>query len=139
MRVGTVPQGSPLDSPGKFFRLEITRSVSFPEVSTDSVVILCSHLERLESEFAPQRLPDIPLAVFPSAQEVVVIGRIGKDGDPLVILGRSTEKGDTSDVNFFDRVCESASRFRDGLGEWVEVANHDRDGRNRLGFEILFV
>ena len=139
MRVGTISEWRPLDSSSELLRFEITRSVSFPEVSADSVIILGCHLECLESKFASQRLSDIPLTVPPSAQEAIVIGGIGKDGDPLVILGRSAKKGDTSNVNLFDRVCESASRFRDGLGEWIEVADHDRDGGNRLGFEILFV
>jgi len=139
VRVGTIPEGRPLDSPSEFFRLEIARSISFPEVSTDSIVILGRHLECLESKFASQRLSDIPLAVLPSAQETIVIGRIGEDGDPLVVLGCGTEKGNTSNVNLFHRVCESAFRFRDGLGERIKVADHDRDGGNRLGFEILFV
>jgi len=66
MRISTVPQGSPLNSSSKFFRLEVTRSVLLPEVSADSLVILGRHLERLEREFASQSLPNIPLTVFPS-------------------------------------------------------------------------
>ena len=139
MRVGTVPQGSPLNSPSKFFRLEVARSVLLPEISTDCFVVLGRHLERLERELTPQRLADIPLAVPPRLQEPIIIGRIGKDGDPLVILGRSAEKRDTPNIDLLDRVGEGASRFRDGFGEGIEVADHDRDGRNRLGFEILFV
>jgi hypothetical protein len=139
MRVGTVPQGSPLNSPSEFFRLEVARSVLLPEVSTNGFVVLGRHLKRLERELTPQRLADISLTVLPSLQEAIVIGRIGKDGDPLVILGRSAEKRDAANINLLDRVCEGASRFRDGFGEGVEVADHDRDGRNRLGFEILFV
>ena len=139
MRVCTVPQRRPLNSSSKFFRLEIARSVLLPKVSTDSFVVLGRHLKCLEREFAPERLSDISLPVFPSLEEAIVIGGIGKDGDPLVIFGRGTKKGDTPNVNLFDRICESAPRVRDGFGEWVEVADHDRDGRNRLGFEILFV
>ena len=56
-----------------------------------------------------------------------------------MILGRSAKKGNTSDINLFDRIRNSAPWFRDRFGEWIEVANHDRDGRNRQGFEILFV
>lgn len=130
MRVCTVSQRGPLNSSSEFFRLEITRSVFFPEVSADSVVILGRHLEGFEREFAPQCLPNVPLTIFPSLQEAVIIRRIGEDGDPLVILGCCTKKGNTSDIDFFDRICEGAPRFCDGFGEWVEVADHDRDGRN---------
>ena len=139
MRVSTVPQRSPLNSSSKFFRLEITGSVLLPEVSTDSLVVLGRRLERFEREFASQRLSDIPLTVLPSFQKVIVIGRIGKDGDPFMILCRGPQKGDPSDVDLLDRICKSASRFCDGFGERIEVANHNRYGRNRLGFEILFV
>ena len=139
MRVSTVPQGCPLNSSSKFFRLEIARSIFLSEVSTNGLVVLCRHLKCLEREFASQRLPNIPLTVLPSLQKVVVIGRIGKDGDPFVILRRSPKKGDPSNINLLDRVCESTSRFCDSFGERIEVANHDRDGRNRLGFEIRFV
>lgn len=66
MRIGTVPQRSPLNSPSELFWLEITRSVLLPEVSADSLVILGRHLERLEREFASQRLSNIPLAFLPS-------------------------------------------------------------------------
>lgn len=128
MRVGTVPQGGPLNSSSKLFWLEITRSISFPEVSTDSLVVLGCHLERLEREFAPQCLSNIPLAVLPSLQEVIVIGGIGKHRNPFVILGRSPEKGDASNINLLNCICESASRFCDGFGEWIEVADYDRDG-----------
>ena len=139
MRVGTVPQGSPLNRSSKLPGLEITRSVFLSEVSADSVVILCRHLESLERECTSQRLSDIPLAVLPSLEEAIIIGGIGKDGDPFVILGCSTKKGNTPNINLLDCVCESASRFRDCFGERIEVANHDRDGRNRLSLEILFV
>jgi hypothetical protein len=139
MRVGTVPQRSPLNSSSKFFRLEITRSVLLPEVSADSLVVPGRRLERLECELASQRLSNVPLTILPSLQKVIVIGGIGKDGDPFVILCRSPQKGDPSNVDLLDRICESASRFCDCFGERIEVANHDRYGRNRLGFEILFV
>lgn len=137
--IGTISQRSPLDLPGKLFRVKITGSVFLPEVSADSIVIFGGHLKRLESKFAPKLLPDIPLAVFPSLQEAVVIGGIGKDGDPFVILSRSTEKGNTPDVDLLDRVREGTTWFRDGLGERIEIANHDKDGRNGLSFEVLFV
>lgn len=139
MRVGTVPERSPLNSSSEFFRFEITRGIFLPEVSTDGFVVLGCHLECLERELASQRLANVPLTVLPSLQKVTVIGGIGKHGDPFVILGRSAEKGNTSNINLLDRICEGTSRFFDGFGEWIEVANHDRDGGNRLGFEVLFV
>lgn len=73
MRVCTVPQRSPLNGSGEFLRFEITRGVFLPEVSTDNVIVLGCHLESLEREFVPQRLPNIPLTIFPSLQEAVVI------------------------------------------------------------------
>jgi len=88
MRVGAIPQRSPLNSSSKFFRLEITRSVLLPEVSADSLVVFGRRLKRFEREFPSQRLPNIPLTVLPSLQKVIVIGGIGKDGDPFVILCR---------------------------------------------------
>ena len=139
MRVGTIPEGSPLNSSSELFRLEVAGSVFLPEISTDSLVVFGCHFKRLERKFASQSLPNISLAVLPSLQKVAVIGRIGKDGDPFVILGSGPEKGNPSNVDFLDRVCKSASRFCNGFGERIEVANHDRDERNRLGFEISFV
>ena len=139
MRVGAISQRSPLNSSGKLFRVEITGSVFLPEVSADTIVVFGRHLKRLKSKFAPKLFSDIPLTVLPSLQEVIVIGGIGKDGDPFVILCRSTKKGNTPDINLLDRVLEGTFRFCDGLSERVEIANDDRDGRNRLSFEILLV
>lgn len=139
MRVGTISQGSPLNCSGKLFWVEITGSVFLPEVSADSIVVFCRHLKCLESKFTPKLLSDVSLTVLPSLQEVIVIGGIGKDGDPFVIFGRGTKKGNATDINLLDRVRKGASRFCDGLSERIEVANHDRDGRNRLSFEILLV
>lgn len=139
VRVGTISKRSPLNHSGKLFRVEIAGSVFLPEVPADSIVVFGRHLKRLESEFAPKLLPDILLTVLPGLEEAIVIGGIGKDGDPFVILGRSTKKGNTPNINLLDRVLEGASRFYDSLGERIEVANHDRDGRYRLSFEILLV
>jgi hypothetical protein len=131
VRVCTISQRGSLNSSGELFLVEITGSIFLPEVSADSIVVFGCHLKRLESEFAPKILSDIPLTVLPSLQEVIVIGGIGKDGDPFVVLGRSTEKGNAPDIDFFDCVGEGTPRFCDGLSERIEVANHDCDGRNR--------
>ena len=47
-----------------------------------------------------------------------------------MIFGRSAKKGNAPDVDLLDRIREGASRFRDGLSERVEIADHYRDGRN---------
>lgn len=139
VRVGTITQRGPLNRPSELFWVKIAGSIFLPEISTDSIVIFRCHFERLERKFAPKLLPNIPLTVLPSFQEVIIIGGIGKNGDPFVILRRSTEERNASDINLLDRIFEGAPRFCDGLGERIEVANDDRDGRNRLSLEILFV
>ena len=139
MRICTIPQGSSLNCSCELFRAKIAGSILLSEVSADGIVVFCCHLERFEREFAPELLSNISLTMFPSLEEAIIIGGIGKDGDPLVILCRGAEKSNTPDINLLDRIRESASRFSDGLGERVEVADNDRNWGNRLSFEILFV
>ena len=125
MRVSTISQRGSLNRSSKLFRVQITGSVLLPEISADGIVVFGRHFKRLESKFTPKILSDIPLAVLPSFQEVIVIGGIGKDGDPFVVLSRSAKKGDTPDINFLYGVGKGAPRFCDCLCERIEVANDD--------------
>lgn len=56
-----------------------------------------------------------------------------------MVFSSSTEKGDTADIDFLDGICDCASGFGDGIGEGVEVADDDGDGRDVLGLEVLLI
>jgi hypothetical protein len=132
VRIGTVSQHHSLH------RVTLgRRRILLSKVATDRVVILGSHLERLERKTVPQCLTDV--AVFPSVQERIVIRRIGQHTHPLVVLGRRSEKGDTPDVDLLDGFRERTARFRDGGRKWIEVANDDGDLGDGLVCEVALV
>lgn len=56
-----------------------------------------------------------------------------------MVFSGGAQEGDAPDVDFLYGVCELAVGFGDGGGEWVKVADDDRDRRDRLGLQILFV
>lgn len=63
-----------------------------PEVITDRRVVLRRLLEGLQRELAAQGLRDIAGLLDPGVEEGVVVGRVGEDGDTLVVLGGSAEE-----------------------------------------------
>ena len=74
---------------------------------------------------------------FPESQELVVILGIREDDDSLVILSRSSKKGNSSNVYLLHRFGDRGSRdLGDSLVERVEVADDDSDGRDLLSVEI---
>jgi len=113
------------------------RSILLSKVATDRIVVLGGHLERLERKTVTQRLTHV--AVFPSIQERVVVRRIGQHTYSLVVLGRRSEKGDTSDIDLLDGVRERAARFRDGGRKGIEVADDDVDLGDGLVCEVALV
>ena len=86
MRIRSVPKGNPLDWCGKSVHRELSGCVLLSEVPTDSRVICGGHLKRFQRQLASQILTDITLAIRERVKEGGVIGRIGKDGNTLVVL-----------------------------------------------------
>lgn len=56
-----------------------------------------------------------------------------------MVLRGSTEKSDTTDVDLLDSISERAAGLRDSLGEGVQVADDDGDGRDGLRLQILLI
>jgi hypothetical protein len=83
---------------------------------------------------------NLSLSSLPLRKEFLVILGIGEDDNSVVVLGSSTEKGYTSDVNFLDGFRDRRRRNAgDSLVERVEVANDDRDRSDLLGEEVGLV
>lgn len=113
------------------------RRILLSKVATDRVVVLGSHLERLEREAVSQRLTHV--AIFPSLQEGIVIRRIGQYTHAFVVLGRRSEEGDTPNIDLLDGVRERTAGFGDGGGKRIEVADDDGDLANGLINEVALV
>lgn len=137
--VGTISQGHSLHITSKLVRREFGTSILVSEVSADSIIILGGHLECLQCELAAEGLIHISLAVGEGGKEFPVIGRVREDRNTGVILGRGTQKGDSSDVNFLDGISKRAVCFRDSFRKGVEVADDNGDGRNSLRFQVFLV
>ena len=56
-----------------------------------------------------------------------------------MVLGRRSEKGDTSDVDLLDGVRKRTAGFRDGGGKGIEVADDDGDLGDGLICEVALV
>jgi hypothetical protein len=55
---------------------------------------------------------------------VVVVG-VADNGDARVVLGRSSQKSDTADVNLLDGLGDGDIDLGNSLGEGVEVADYE--------------
>jgi len=80
---------------------------------------------------------DLTLSSLELGEELLVILGIREDDNTVVVLGSSTEKGDTSNVNFLNGFGNRRRRdASDGFVERVKVANNDGDGSDLLGDEV---
>ena len=107
-----------------------------PEVG-DGGIVVGRMLEGLEGIVIAALLGD--LAGLELAQELGIVGRIAEDRNAAVVLGGGSDEGYAANVDLLDCICERAAGLRDGGRERVEVANDDRDGRDALRLQILFV
>lgn len=139
MGVRTVAKRNPLDGADEFLRSAVRRRVLLPEVPADGVVVPGGHLECLQRELAPERLADVAVALRPRLEELCVVRGVGQHGHAGVVLGGGAEQRDTANVDLLDRIGERAAGLGDSLGERVQVAYNDGDGRDGLGLEILLI
>ena len=56
-----------------------------------------------------------------------------------MVLRGSAQKGYTSDVDFFNGICESASFLGDSIREGIEVTDDDGNWCDAVGVEIFLV
>lgn len=56
-----------------------------------------------------------------------------------MVFSRSAEKCDASDIYLLNCIGESAIRFGDRRRERVKIAYDNRDRRDALSFEIVFI
>ena len=138
VRVGAVAQCHPLHRPGQALARRGI-GILLPKIPADGLVVLRRHLECLEREFAPDRLPDVALPRLPRVEKLGVVRRVREHRDARVVLRRCTEEGDAADIDLLDGICERAVGLRYGLGERVEVADDDRDGGDGLGGKVLMI
>lgn len=94
----------------------------------------------LDCHAAAEIIRHLAITVFPLLKEFVVVGRVREDNDPVVVLGSSTEKGDTSDVDLFDGLGDGRRRnASDCLVERVQVADYYRDRSDLLSLKVGLV
>ena len=139
VRVRAVTQSNTLDQSDGLVLWTIRRSVLLSEVTADGIVVLGGHLESLQGKLAASSLANVAATLLPCLKELSIVPRVRKDGDTLMVLSGSTEESDSTNVNLLNRVCERAVWLGDRLGEWVEVADNDRNGRDGLRLQILFI
>ena len=82
-------------------------------------------------------LSDGSVSGLPEGQELGIVVGIRKDDDSSVVLGCRTEKGNSSNVDLLDGLCDRGSGdLGDRLVERVEVADDYGDGCNLLSLEV---
>lgn len=138
VRVGTVPQTQPLVSntgASLHFLLNAGSSVNLPEVITDSLVVALGVLECLDGKTSPGLGRNLALGSELSDNGLIV-GRRRNDGDTTMILGSSTKKGDTADVDLLNGTGKGAVRLCGLKDERVKVADNESDGRDLVGSKV---
>lgn len=139
VRVRAVAKGDALHRSSKLVLGQFSGSILLSEVTADSLVVPSSLLESLKGQVASLLLINVALALLPGLKELGVVLGIREDGNTSVIFGGCTEQSNTSDIDFFDCVGESAGGLGDRFGEGIQVANHDGDGRDRLSLKISLI
>lgn len=76
MGVRTITERDALDDASELVLRAVLRSVLLPEVAADCIVVLGSHLERLQGELAAGGLPDIAIALLPCLEELGVVAGV---------------------------------------------------------------
>lgn len=112
-------------------------SVLLSEELGDGGIVVGSVLEGLEGIGVAARLGD--LALLKLAQEASVVVGVAKDGDTLVVLGCSTDKGNTTNIDLLDGLGDADVDLGDGVLEGVQVADNVVDLVDVLLGKILLV
>lgn len=128
MRVGAISKGSVLFA---------VAGVLLAEELGDSSIVVGSMLESLEGIAVTAGLGD--LALLELLEEASVIVRIAENSDALVVLGGSTDKSNTTDVNLLNGLRDADVDLGDGILEGVEVADDIIDLVDVLLGEVLLV
>ncbi|KAH3665931.1 hypothetical protein OGAPHI_004120 [Ogataea philodendri] len=128
VRISTVSQ----------WELRDTLRVLLSEEVGDGTVVVCGVFKSLQSEDLSGLVGNVTFS-GQFLQEMRVVLRIGQDGHSGVVLGGSSEQGDTTNVNFFDSLFDGDIDFSNRLLEWVQVANNKVDLFDVLLGEIVFI
>lgn len=138
VRVGTVSERQSLvanTGSGNQVLFGIGRRVHLSEVVCDRLVVGLGAFERLQCQSSLGRVGD-GLVLLPFAQDDVVVRGRRNDRDTGMVLGRSSEKGDTSDVDLLNGTGERAVGLLSLQNERVKVADDQGDGRDLVGSQV---
>ena len=117
--------------------LQTVASVLLAEEARDGGVVVGGLLEGLQGIVLAASLVDgTSLELL---EELVVVGGVRQNGDTLVVLGRSAEQSDTTDIDLLDGLVNGDVDLGDGLLEGVQVANDEVNLGDLLLGEVLLV
>lgn len=128
MRVGAISKGAVLFA---------VAGVLLAEELGDSSIVVGSMLKSLEGIAVTAGLSD--LALLELLEEASVVVRVAEDSDALVVLGGSTDKSNTTNVNLLNGLRDADVDLGDGILEGVEVADDIIDLVDVLLGEVLLV
>jgi hypothetical protein len=139
VRISTITQRNSLDRACQFLGRQLSRSILFPKVSTDRLIVGRRHLERLQGQLTPHVLTHIAIPLRQRFQELGIISGIREYRYALVVFCCCTEECHASDVDFFDCVSQCAVWLGNRGCKWVEIAHNDGDRRDALAFQIFLI
>ncbi|KAI6770355.1 hypothetical protein HG530_004984 [Fusarium avenaceum] len=128
VRVGTISEGAVLVTVTGVFLAEELR---------DGGIVVGSVLERLEGVSVTATLGD--LALLELLKETSVVVGVAEDGNALVVLGGSTNQGNTTNINLLDGLGDADVDLGDGVLEGVKVADNIVDLVDVLLGKVLLI
>lgn len=90
MGVCTITQSGPLNRASQLLLGQLGRGILLSEVPADGIIVFSSHFECLQSQFGSGSLSNFALSILPSFEKLLIISRIRKDRNALVVFGSST-------------------------------------------------
>ena len=93
-------------------------------------------LKRLPRQLAPLVHREAAAAVREALRRPAVIGRRRQDDHVREILSRRPNQRHAADVYVLERVLQRRPRRRRRLGEWVQVADDQVDGRDAMRVQL---
>ena len=112
-------------------------SVLLAEELGDSSVVIGSVLESLKGVSVAARLGDLTLLEL--AEEASVVFGVTENGNTLVVLGSSTNEGNTTDIDLLNGLGDADVDLGDGVLEGVKVANNVVDLVDVLLGKVLLI
>ena len=118
------------------FRSRLRSGLSEP--GGDGGVVTGGVAESFERQLLAQACRHHAIVLRQGGGDPGVVGRVDNHGHPVEVFGRGADHRRPADVDHFDDLVECSARGH-GFFEGIEVADHEVDTADAVGFELVKV